>query len=116
MLIHVRMPHLDADVRISGKGAEEILKGLKTLFEVEVEELELITESDWFKEIREDWTNRTTIRVQRQKRGWTQVELAGKLSVSKQVISDLENDRRPISLDRAKKLGDVFNMDFRKFL
>ena len=38
----------------------------------------------------------------------TQVRLAQRLGVSKQVVCDLEKDRRPITAATAKKLSEVF--------
>ena len=48
------------------------------------------------------------IRGGRTREGWTQVELAKRLGVSKSVVSDLEHGRRPISKKMAAKLGEVF--------
>lgn len=47
------------------------------------------------------------IRGGRAREGWTQVELAKRLNVSKTVISDLENGRREISKKMAAKLGEA---------
>jgi len=116
MLALVKTPLTTAEVRISGDGADQVLAGLKTLFTVEVEESEPATETDWYKEAKADWTPRTEVRVQRQKRGWTQEDLGSRLGVSKQVVSDLENNHRPISVKRAKSLGKIFNRDYKNFL
>lgn len=116
MLALVKTPHTKAKVRISGDGAKLVLEGLKTLFNVEVEENEPATESDWYKEAKTNWTTGTEIQTQRQKRGWTQRELGERLGVSKQVISDLENNRRSVSIKRAKVLGNIFKRNYTKFL
>ena len=39
-----------------------------------------------------------------------------KLGVSKQVVSNLENNHRSVSIKRAKVLGDIFKRDYAKFL
>lgn len=116
MLALVKTHHTTAKVRISGNGAEQVLEGLKTLFNVEVEENESATESDWYKDVKKNWTPGTEIRTQRQKRGWTQKTLGEKLGVSKQVVSDLENNHRSVSIKRAKALGEIFKRDYTKFL
>lgn len=116
MLALVKTPLTTAKVRISGDGAKQVLEGLKTLFNVEVEEDESATESDWYKEAKANWTTGTEIRTQRQKSGWTQKELGERLGVSKQVVSDLENNHRSVSIKRAKVLGDIFKRDYTKFL
>ena len=116
MLALVKTPLTTAKVRISGDGAKQVLEGLKTLFNVEVEENKSATESDWYKDAKANWTPGTEIRTQRQKRGWTQKELGERLEVSKQVVSDLENNHRSVSIKRAKTLGDIFKRDYTKFL
>ena len=116
MLALVKTPLTTSKVRISGDGAWQVLEGLKTLFKVEIEEDESATESDWYKEAKTSWTTGTEIRTQRQKRGWTQKELGERLGVSNQVVSDLENNHRSVSIKRAKTLGDIFKRDYTKFL
>ncbi len=116
MLAHVKMPHIDAQVEITGKGAEEIMSALKKMFHVETEEYISATSTDWYKKSKAEWTPGTEVRVQRQKHGWTQEELGKKLGVTKQVISDMENNRRSITIQKAKTFGEVFERDYKKFL
>lgn len=42
--------------------------------------------------------------------GWSQVELAGKLSISKQTISNWENDNIQPSIDMLVRLSKTFNV------
>ncbi len=56
------------------------------------------------------------IRGGRTREGWTQIELAKHLGVSKTVVSDLEHGRRPISKKMASKLGEVFGASPLMFL
>ncbi|MGH0053415.1 MAG: helix-turn-helix transcriptional regulator [Sphaerochaetaceae bacterium] len=116
MLAHVKMPHTTAKIRISGDGAQELLDTLKTMYDVEVEDYISATETAWYKDTKKNWTPGTEIRVQRQKRGWTQQELGKKIEVSKQVISDLENNRRSVSIKRAKALADIFKINYSKLV
>lgn len=51
------------------------------------------------------------IKAYRLREGWTQVEIAKKLKVSQNFISSLENGRKPIGKDLAKRLGKLFHID-----
>ena len=50
------------------------------------------------------------LRVLRAERGWSQVELAEALGVSRQTVNALENGRYDPSLPLAFKLGRTFGM------
>ena len=116
MLAHVKAHHIDAEVTITGKGSEKIMTALKQMFEVEVDQYVNATDTDWYKETKENWTPSTEVRTNRQKFGLTQKELGEKIGVSKQYVSDLENNHRNISSELAKKLGEVFKRNYRRFL
>ena len=46
----------------------------------------------------------------------TQIELAKRLEVSQNMISDMEVGKRPISLRMAKRIGEAFNVPYKIFL
>jgi transcriptional regulator with XRE-family HTH domain len=46
----------------------------------------------------------------------TQVELAARLGVSQNVISEMETGKRPISQKMAKRLGEKFDLPYKVFL
>lgn len=46
----------------------------------------------------------------------TQVELAKKLNISQANLSAMENGRRAIGKALAKRIADIFNLDYRMFL
>ncbi len=46
----------------------------------------------------------------------TQPELTKMLDTTKQFISNLENDRKPISRMMAKKLSEIFNVPASRFI
>ncbi len=46
----------------------------------------------------------------------TQAQLAKKSGISQTNLSAMENGRRPIGLNVAKKLGAILNCDYKKFL
>ena len=76
-----------------------------------------IFETDWFKRVNKSATPGESIRIYRQNRGLTQEELGKKLgNYTKQHISDMENLRRTISKEVAKKLSKLFNVPVDRFL
>lgn len=81
------------------------------------EELVDITESEWFKEMEKKSKPGTTVKIYRQNLKLTQKELGEKLGgLSKQYISDIENGRRNISLEVAKKLSTIFQKSIERFI
>jgi len=46
----------------------------------------------------------------------TQIQLAEKLGVAKQFISDMERDYKPISRQMAKRLAALFSVDAGRFI
>ncbi len=86
---------------------------------VEDNENELIDifETDWFKKVNQSTTPGESIRIYRQNQGLTQANLGKKLgNFTKQHISDMENMRRSISKDVAKKLSKIFNVPVERFI
>jgi len=60
--------------------------------------------------------NETALRAYRLREGMTQVQLAHACGIPRRHISDMENGRRPIGKENAKKLADVLNTDYRMLL
>lgn len=56
------------------------------------------------------------LRQARKGRGWTQEQLAEKLFVSRQTISNWENDRSRIDLEMLKQIGEVLELDISLFI
>lgn len=71
---------------------------------------------DWYKEEVAQDTPGRTLRFYRKLKGMTQPELAEMLGTTKQFISNLENDRKPISRLMAKKLSETFNVPAARFI
>lgn len=46
----------------------------------------------------------------------TQTQLAEKIGVAKQFISDMERDYKPISRQMAKRLSSLFSVDAGRFI
>jgi transcriptional regulator with XRE-family HTH domain len=60
--------------------------------------------------------NQTALRAYRLRERLTQVQLADLAGIPRRHISDMENGRRPIGKENAKKLADVLNTDYRMLL
>ncbi|MDR3175034.1 MAG: helix-turn-helix domain-containing protein [Desulfovibrio sp.] len=56
------------------------------------------------------------LRGLRGKEDITQVELAARLGVSQNAISEMESGKRPISRKMAKRLGEEFDLPYKVFL
>lgn len=52
----------------------------------------------------------------RHREGLTQRQLAEKCGIPQRHISEMENGKRPIGKENAKKLAAVLNVDYRAFL
>ena len=76
-----------------------------------------IFETDWFKRVNQSTTPGESIKIYRQNKGLTQEALGKKLgNFTRQHISDMENMRRSISKDVAKKLSKIFNVPVERFI
>jgi DNA-binding XRE family transcriptional regulator len=109
------------DLRIEGEIPSDILSVLKAHFGIQLKLQEdkavPIKETKWYKEMSQKMTVGKNISTQRNLLDWTQLELGSKLGgLSRQYISDLENDRRATSKDVAKKLADIFGIPVDNFL
>ncbi len=56
------------------------------------------------------------IKAYRVREGLTQVQLAELAGIPRRHISDMENGRRPIGKENARKLANALNTDYRMFL
>jgi DNA-binding XRE family transcriptional regulator len=56
------------------------------------------------------------LRGLRGKEDITQAELAARLGISQNMVSDMESGRRPISLKMAKRIGEEFKIPYKGFL
>ena len=115
MLAVVKMPH--TSFTVSGDIPENILNILKTYYKkhliLEDEKSEYVEAStmDWYKE-----APAKTLRFYRTLNKLTQVQLAEKLGVTKQFISNMETGQKPISRKTAYLLSEIFGIDAGRFI
>jgi DNA-binding XRE family transcriptional regulator len=120
MQVHVKTPH--TKINIEGSVSAKLLRVLQEDFGKNViidddDEYVLATETEWYKKTKASMTPKDYMQTYRMSRGWTQSKL-GKLlgGLSRQNISDMENGRRSIGKEVAKKLAEIFDTSVEKFL
>ncbi len=119
MQVHERTHHIN--LTICGEGEEFVASLIRERYP----DAEIYTEDDsseeWRKtdlarEIKTKKTPGKLLKAYRERTGISIVELAKAVGTKYPNISAMENDRRAIGLSMAKKLGDVLEVDFKKFL
>ena len=73
-------------------------------------------ESVHWKEVFPDFSPGVALRGARKREGLTQKELAEGISVKQVHISQMENEKRPIGKEMAKRLAKVLKVNYRVFL
>ena len=122
MQAHVKTPHIKIDIKgeISKKHLSLLKKEYgKNLHLINSDEGEYIDvfKTDWYKKIQSQMTPGKNLKVYRTNKGLTQEQLGELLAgIPKQHISNMENDKRPISLKMAKKLSKTFKVSVEKFI
>jgi DNA-binding XRE family transcriptional regulator len=119
MQVHVKTPR--TKVLIEGVVSSRLLSALKEDFGdkliIEDDEYELVKNMHWYKDTKDRMKANDYMHVYREIRCLTQDQLGKKLGgLSRQWISDIENGRRPIGKEVAKKLAEIFNTSVDKFL
>lgn len=119
MLVVEKAHHIEAN--ISGAGTDIILNLIKENFPLadiidNSDEAILWNETDLAREIKADKTPGKLLKAYRQRAGLSVVELADAAGTKYPNISAMENDRRKIGLNMARKLGKALNVDYVKFL
>ena len=54
------------------------------------------------------------IKIEREKREWTQTDFGAKIGINSSAISRIENGTQKFSISKLKKLADVFEFDLQK--
>jgi antitoxin component HigA of HigAB toxin-antitoxin module len=122
MLAVVRKPHTKKPIfRVRGEIPDNVLHFLKTNFTVDLEEDDeesvIATETDWYKDIKARTTPGDAMKIYRENFNYSQAKLGELLGgLSRHKISDMENDRRGISKEMAKKLSAIFKVPATRFI
>jgi len=77
---------------------------------------ENIDDWDWWKDSTSSITPGESLHALRTMRNMKQADLAKKIGVRPQQISDMEKGRAPIGKKMAMRIGEALNMDYKHFL
>lgn len=81
------------------------------------DELVDVFETQWYKGVREKMTPGKYLRIYRENKGLTQIQLGEALGgIPRQHISNMEHGRRSISLKMARKLSSILGAPLEKFI
>lgn len=124
MLVVVNQPHTRNSFKIEGSIPSSMMDFLENEYgknNVVIEdnnENEYVNfrDTDWFKSIEPSLTPAYNLAFYRKLNKMTQAELAEKLGTKKQVISDMEHERKPISKKTAKQLASLFSTSVARFI
>jgi DNA-binding XRE family transcriptional regulator len=119
----VKTPHIEISVR----GAEippRLMDVLKeeygpelSLVEDDGDELVDSFETPWYKDVKKKMTPGTYLRIYRENKGLTQLQLGEALGgIPRQHISNMEHGHRSISLKMARKLSLLLGAPIEKFI
>jgi DNA-binding XRE family transcriptional regulator len=75
-----------------------------------------VTEMEWYREMKAEETPGDTLLFYRKLHKMSQVQLAEQLEVSKQKISNMEHNLKPISRKTAYRLGEIFKIAPGRFI
>ena len=122
MLVVVNQPHTEG-FRIEGRIPQGILDFIEKNYSEEsvsiVEDDEDLLdphEQEWFRKAEKSDAPGKNMRMFRRFAKLTQPQLAEKLGMSKQAISNMENGIRPISKKTAKELSRIFRVSVSNFI
>ena len=95
----------------------EAIRGVLTLAGHKVKRVK-DDDEEWVSadEVFPDGSPAMALRGLRGREDMTQTELAARLGVSQNVISEMESGKRPISQKMAKQLGEEFDLPYKIFL
>ena len=95
----------------------EVIRGVLTLAGHKVRRLNEEGE-EWVtaEEVFPDGCPAMALRGLRGKEDITQAELAARLGISQNAVSEMESGKRPISTKMAKRIGEEFNLPYKIFL
>jgi DNA-binding XRE family transcriptional regulator len=119
MLVAVKKP--PTDFIIQGNIPEKFLTLLRHDYGTDLtvkddDGYALVTEMEWYREMKAKESPGDTLRFYRKLHTMTQPQLAEKLGVSKQKISNMEHNLKPISKKTAHQLAEIFGIGPGRFI
>ena len=122
MLAVVKKPH--TEFMIQGQIPEKYIRMLKNDFGSDLviedddgeEDFTDVTLTDWYKKMKKEETPGEILRFYRKLNGFTQPELAEKLGITKQRVSNMEHNLKPISRRMAYRLAGLFGIRAGRFI
>jgi len=102
--------YVELNFRVPAKQANRAKKVLASLG------AEDLNDSVPWEEAYPDFNPSVALRGARKREGLTQKELADRISIKQAHISQMENGKRPIGKEMAKRLAKALNVDYRVFL
>jgi ribosome-binding protein aMBF1 (putative translation factor) len=112
MLAVVKKPHIE--ISIHGENSEELIAWISKKYEISILSVDRsdtvsIEETDFYKEMQSNRIG-NLLEGARLKANMTQAELAEKLNVRQNMISDYERGKRRVSRSMAERLADALDI------
>ena len=122
MQVAVKTPRIE--LKMKGDIPERVILFLEEEYGVSLrqtaddgEEVVNAFETDWYKRTMAAMTPGKALRMYRENAGLTQAALGERMGgIPRQHISNMENGKRPIGKENAKRLAAALHIDYRVFL
>ena len=122
MQVAVKTPRIE--LKMKGDIPERVILFLEEEYGVSLrqtaddgEEVVNALETDWYKRTMAAMTPGKALRIYRENAGLTQAALGERMGgIPRQHISNMENGKRPIGKENAKRLAAALHVDYRVFL
>ena len=122
MQVAVKTPRIELEMK--GDIPERVILFLEAEYGVSLrqsaddgEEVVNALETDWYKRTMAAMTPGKALRIYRENAGLTQTALGERMGgIPRQHISNMENGKRPIGKENAKRLAGALHVDYRVFL
>ena len=122
MQVAVKTPRIE--LKMKGDIPERVILFLEEEYGVSLrqtaddgEEVVNAFETDWYKRTMAAMTPGKALRIYRENAGLTQTALGERMGgIPRQHISNMENGKRPIGKENAKRLAAALHVDYRVFL
>ncbi len=119
-----KTPPINLRVQVRGKKkAEKLIALLRDEYRAHVEvvednddELVSAFETEWYRQVSAEMTTGDMLRIRRENVGLSQAKLGDIIGSNRQNISNMENGKRSIGKETAKKLAAALGTDYRAFL